>query len=668
VEVVNLTPLRVGSLVWQDERAGPTLTVVCKGTYRLLPGESELAAEQEPLYARDEHEGGDEARGVYAAADLVPRKPRADVLVVGHAYPPPGEAARSLVARVSIGGIDKEIEVFGDGGPIKLTGLGPVAASSPERRARLGKLAAARPGHLFDAPLPEGFDHGYFNAAPPDQQLPRLRDGERLILQGLHREHAWLLTVLHAARPRAFAERPGALPHEVSMRCDTLWTDTDRAIYTLTWRGQLTLASREEPGRVLVALEQPGAPLSHDDVIALVGPLSVLSEPLDPGPPESEPPLSLELEEDTDTEPRAITLTGMRSAMGGLRLASSRPVDPETASTSSSILAGARITSTKPSEPPPAAGPTAKAPPLPARRPVGKTLVTVPGAPAPPGPTWRDSVALFAPASPSPPPAPRFGSPPAAVPGRPREGDAIDLIWADPAAASKIRRAFGDLLSGLAPAAQGSHEAAAVRVLASGEQRDAGGLEAAMSAAVGPDAGFRAPPVLVAGELRFAFDEIETLRAVVSVARAFAAGDAALEEAIDAARALLAAPAIPVPERAARLARRVRDVFEGAARGLPQGFLDAQVERVLLARRAYERRAVFGGDRLRALVTLPGAEAACPVYLPEALANVLPMFPAFEAKVLAEAHAAQDAAEACPVALHALALARVVPAAVSRTR
>jgi hypothetical protein len=48
------------------------------------------------------------------------------------------------------------------------------------------------------------------------------------------------------------------------------------------------------------------------------------------------------------------------------------------------------------------------------------------------------------------------------------------------------------------------------------------------------------------------------------------------------------------------------------------------------------------------------------VYLPEALARTLPMFPSFEARLLAEAHPAQDVAEASPVALRALALGRVI--------
>jgi hypothetical protein len=194
-------------------------------------------------------------------------------------------------------------------------------------------------------------------------------------------------------------------------------------------------------------------------------------------------------------------------------------------------------------------------------------------------------------AAPMPAPSPPFPS------GR----EALELIWADPAAAARVRRAFADVLADVAPPSAGDAEetkverweAAVVRVLVAGRRCDALALEDAMADAVGTDARFRPPTVLVAGELRFVFEDGE-----------------------------------------------------------------GQPERVLLGRRAYQRRALFGGDRIRALLTLPGAEAACPVYLPEALARALPMFPAFEARLLAEAHPAQDAGEAHPVALKALALGR----------
>jgi hypothetical protein len=435
-------------------------------------------------------------------------------------------------------------------------GFGPVPAAFPDRRKRLGRHGAGRAeARLLDAPFPEDFDFGYFNAAPPDQQLPLLRDGERVVLHNLHRDHPRLITALPASRPRAFAERAGAAAGEVDLRCDTLWIDTDRAICTLTWRGQISLATRDEVGRVLIALEDPDACLLYEDVLALAGP--------PPAPP---------------------------------------------------VLATSRIPAF---QPPGGALPFVGGPP---RRAPASTMAILPGKPAATGPSWLGAAAPPAPT----PAAPRFGEPPPMPPpaGSARRGTAVfevsapplaaapapmpfrartavELIWADAGAVPRLRRVFAHLFRDRAQHAEGDREDDAIvaRVLASERPCDASGLEDVMAGAVDADGRFRPPLVVVAGELRFPFDDA-----------------------------------------------------------------DAHVQRLLLERRAYQRRALLGGNQIRALLTLPGAEDACPVYLAEALSQVLPMYAAFDARIAAEAHVAQDQAEVCPVALRVVALGRAVPA------
>jgi hypothetical protein len=747
MHVAGAAPLEVGSLVWQEGSLPPWLTVVCKATYRLLPGESILAPDREPIYAEDEPMGGDPARGLYAPADLVPRKARADVVLVGHAYAPRGEPVRSLVARLVVGPVDKEIEVFGDrvwtregvlrevgrfarmplsydraaGGPgtanplgvptgpaaepdplgavglpnlvppgggsegrddlIAPVGFGPLPASFPERWTRVGRQVVGAGGAVaLDAPLPEGFDFGYFNAAPSDQQAPLLRDGERLILQNLHRDHARLMTALPAARPRAFAERAGAPPREVGLRCDALWIDTDRALCTLTWRGQLALASRDEPGRVICAMEEPGKRLAHEDVIAIVGAARVPSiraeDPLadevpTPPPPPPPPPVAprspvIELPPDDHDGPSTVSFPEAPAAPPPAPVPAFVATSRIAAYVPPEVLPFQSAPPAAPAHPIAQADPAAAPPPLPRTRGHAQTLAVLPGSPTT-GPAWlnapvpADHAVAAA--------APRFGDPPPAAPlaarGRidPRPArDAIELVWADPAAAPAIRRAFADLLADLPPPSGAEiHEAAVVRVFAAGRRCDAAGLEDAMAAAVGPDGWFRPPLVLVAADLCFAFDELEALRAMVGAARPFAAGDAGITAALDAASDLLAAQG---PGAARSLldhtAQRAREAFAKAGRALPQDVLGAEVQRLLLARRAYQRRALLGGPRIRALVTLPGADTGCPVYLPDALATALPMFAAFDARIVARAHPAIDQSEPHPAALEALALGRVV--------
>jgi len=54
-----------------------------------------------------------------------------------------------------------------------------------------------------------------------------------------------------------------------------------------------------------------------------------------------------------------------------------------------------------------------------------------------------------------------------------------------------------------------------------------------------------------------------------------------------------------------------------------------------------------------------GAETAVPAYLPETMADVLPMFPSFPVRFLAEAHLPVDEREAYPTALKGMAVARL---------
>lgn len=95
-------------------RSGWNLTVVCKATFLLLPGESPLHSPQEPLYEDDRYWEDNRTRSLAVASDMVPYKPRADVVLVGSAYAPGKKAARSIVARLVVGEVDKSLEAFCD--------------------------------------------------------------------------------------------------------------------------------------------------------------------------------------------------------------------------------------------------------------------------------------------------------------------------------------------------------------------------------------------------------------------------------------------------------------------------------------------------------------------------------------------------------------------------
>lgn len=114
MEVVSLCALRAAGLEWRLASGAVVLTVVCKATFLLKPGRSVLAQVQERPAERDELWDGGAAQSVRVASDLAPYKPKADVVLVGHAYAPAQKPVRSFVARLVVGEVDKSIEVWCD--------------------------------------------------------------------------------------------------------------------------------------------------------------------------------------------------------------------------------------------------------------------------------------------------------------------------------------------------------------------------------------------------------------------------------------------------------------------------------------------------------------------------------------------------------------------------
>jgi hypothetical protein len=150
-------------------------------------------------------------------------------------------------------------------------GFGPIAAEWRVRRDRLRHRAEAwNEARFEDVPIGDDFDAGYFQVAPIDQQLDALRDEEALVLENLLADHPRLATKLSGLQPKAFVDIPGQTPRDLRMVADTLWIDSDRAICTVTWRGQVPLVTREQPGRVLVAAAGPGQRLTWANLTALL--------------------------------------------------------------------------------------------------------------------------------------------------------------------------------------------------------------------------------------------------------------------------------------------------------------------------------------------------------------------------------------------------------------
>ena len=327
-----LCPFTAGTSIWQAHDGAWTLTACVRGTFSLVHGrEAVLADAQEPVVGDQFHThfAGPRGPSLYAASELVPYKPRADVILVGSAFAPEQTPVDALIARVAIEELDKSIGVIGDRrwslGPDGLEPSAPVSFRSMplryERAARapdnpvgfdlagaptLGDLAlpnleavddapdtgqtlgfgpvhpaaATRRGLLHPealawvtdgekGPMPKGFDFAYYNAAPREQQIDLLRHSASIVLTNLHREHERFVARLPHVRPRAFLVSADAERSiEIALRCDTLWIDTDRAVMTLSWRGLLGLDTKEVAGldALVVAAESKGKELRYKHI------------------------------------------------------------------------------------------------------------------------------------------------------------------------------------------------------------------------------------------------------------------------------------------------------------------------------------------------------------------------------------------------------------------
>jgi hypothetical protein len=337
-DVLNPTPL-IAEVLPLLPPSRDKLTLIVKGTFDVRrDGRTRLPKAQLPL-SGDEHEG-DATTPVRYEGDLVPFKPRADLLCVGRAYAPGGQPLTSLAVRFGLLERPKEIRVFGErrlrmlgptpeiGPPEPFTSMdlsycrafggvdpddpdGGVCPTNPLGRGWARKAGAQRdrpmpnledprqPLHGLGEPQapagfgpigrtwqprlalagtyderwqrerapepPEDFDYRFFNAAPADQQIERLRGDESLWVENLHPELSRLTVRLPGVRIRAFLEAAPQLRddpavvgglRELRLRLDTVWLDMEALCLVLVWRAGLYAAHVAEDGALLIGAER----------------------------------------------------------------------------------------------------------------------------------------------------------------------------------------------------------------------------------------------------------------------------------------------------------------------------------------------------------------------------------------------------------------------------
>jgi Uncharacterized protein conserved in bacteria (DUF2169) len=267
---VLITPLGRASAATLAFRVSGQLHVaaIVKATFVCAPEQAMLLVEPAPIAEADPVCDGAPGKGVLVAGDLVPYRPRADVLLSGHARAPAGRRAQSMGVRLMVARgqallLDKHRAVPGPHGA-------PIDGGSPAHRAPLGDP------RVLEAPIPElpaDFPWTYFQAAPEDQRIDFLQGDEWVGFEGMNVQLARVQSYLPRVRGAARVYRPGpegAAGKAIALVADTLRIDADRLLISVVWRGSFAVSSEVDLGglHVVAGVEMAGVPLEFPSSVS----------------------------------------------------------------------------------------------------------------------------------------------------------------------------------------------------------------------------------------------------------------------------------------------------------------------------------------------------------------------------------------------------------------
>jgi hypothetical protein len=259
MDVACLSPLPVGVVRWNSP--DPLVTVVVKATFSLeRDGQALLAKTPVPLGV----ERQSTAFELHQPSDFAPAKARCDVLMVGSARSP--KAATQMRFALGVDDFRSELLAVSErpSTAIRLAGASLRDPDDPARSCRFAPVAADVPRWVTRT-VGAGFDFGGFNVAPPEHRLDEIASDATLSLENLLVRSSSCRVTLPGLAPVAFflpSRLAAHAPQPVTMRCDTLWIDTDAALCTLCWRGIVPRDDRPDAtAGVVIALASQRAPL-----------------------------------------------------------------------------------------------------------------------------------------------------------------------------------------------------------------------------------------------------------------------------------------------------------------------------------------------------------------------------------------------------------------------
>jgi hypothetical protein len=237
----------------------------------------------------------------------------------------------------------------------------------------------------------------------------------------------------------------------------------------------------------------------------------------------------------------------------------------------------------------------------------------------------------------------------------------VELLHVQPGLGARLEReralAEAAGLGGVRRGAEGDVERQRVlRVLSCADPADGASARANADAALLDLDRLELPLVLLLGELRPVYDELETLRIMCVAAQPFALNDKRLAELIKVGQDLLGATLPPHRDAITGTVRQIEQSLPSASN--TQRYVLQQVQRVLCEQRHYKKRNVFGASHIRVDLALPRAERPLAAYLDAGAAEKLPLLPTIPVVVLGELRPREDALEPQPEAFSILALGR----------
>ncbi|MFO0610936.1 MAG: DUF2169 domain-containing protein [Polyangiaceae bacterium] len=332
MDLVPTAPVSVGARAWAH-RGRYRLTAIVKAAFTLEQDAPMRLAAPAPLIVRDVTRGNAPLAAARRAAELALYLRRAEISLDATAFAPRGQTVEHMKVRLAVARGDrmllsKELRVVGDrtsvdgevprplpfskmpivyerafgghgnadnpvgvgaegGGRITMPnvigsdtpgapriepcGFGPIAASWPVRRAKLGAFPRMEAEEAVWAAMPDAFDETFFQAAPLDQQVDDLLPSDMLAFVGMHPDLPTLRVAIPHVRGIAIAEAENGRRVQIPTRLDMVFVEPHAMRAELVFRGVIEMTPEFLRGlRVAGALEEPPAQYHFPPLVPLL--------------------------------------------------------------------------------------------------------------------------------------------------------------------------------------------------------------------------------------------------------------------------------------------------------------------------------------------------------------------------------------------------------------